>query len=340
MPEPRDQQKTADDRTAGGAVSVVIVNFNTGGLLTRVVERVFAQDEPPLECIIVDNASSDDSVAQLRANIIDPRLRVIEETRNLGFAAGCNRGIVTARGRFVLLLNPDCFLDADALGRLRASLEADTGAAAAGPLILNLDGSEQRGCRREIPTPWQIFCVGLGLHRLMPNHPRFQSFNQDKSALPDRVVPIQSGSGACLLIERDAIEQVGLLDERYFLHFEDLDWCLRAQQSGRTIIFVPHAIARHVGGVSGRNRRLRVEAHKHASLIRFVRRNFARYYPSAFIVLVSMIVYMRWLAVVMRTLLLGQAKQQRGWYNLFVEANEGNPAGDIEIPDTRHGDGS
>ena len=313
-------------------VSVVIVNFNTGKLLSRVVDRVFAQSEPPVQCIVVDNASTDDSVAQLRESCSDPRLEVIEEKRNLGFAAGCNRGIAQVRGGYVLLLNPDCFLDTDALELLRTSLQAEPDAAAAGPLILNLDGTEQRGCRREFPTPWQIFCVGLGLHRLMPNHPRFRSFNLDNAALPEAIVTIQSGSGACLLIKAKAIEQVGLFDERYFLHFEDLDWCLRARQSGRTIIFVPRAITRHVGGFSGRNRLLRVEAHRHASLIRFVRRNFVQFYPSSFIVLVSILVYLRWCTVVMRTLLLGRAKKQRGWYNLFIESNESFPTADETIP--------
>ena len=303
-------------------VSVVIVNFNTGALLAQVVQSVFAQSLAPMECIVVDNASSDDSLAQLRSAVVDERLSILELESNLGFAAGCNRGITASTGSHVLLLNPDCFMDEGALRALLSEFSHDKEVGAVGPLILNMDGSEQRGCRRDIPTPWQIFCVGLGLHRLMPNHPRFRSFNRAGEDVPDEPVQVQSVSGACLLIRRDTLENVGYLDARYFLHFEDLDWCLRAGAAGWKVHFVPDAVAHHVGGVSGRKRRYSVEAHKHASLIRFVRANFASYYPSAFIAFVSVIVYARWLTVVVRMALLGRSQGQKGWYNLFVGSKD------------------
>ncbi|MBO6783780.1 MAG: glycosyltransferase family 2 protein [Alphaproteobacteria bacterium] len=300
----------------------MIVNYNTGALLAQVVQSVFEQTLQPAECIVVDNGSSDTSIPQLREAISDPRLRVIELGTNVGFAAGSNHGISESTGSHVLLLNPDCFLDAGALRALVDEFGADPEIGAVGPLILNMDGSEQRGCRRDIPTPWQIFCVGLGLHLLMPDHPRFRGFNQSGDEVPGAPVQVQSVSGACLLIRRDVLENVGFLDERYFLHFEDLDWCLRAGKAGWTIHFVPGAIAHHVGGVSGRNRPYRVEAHKHASLIRFVRTNFASYYPSAFIAFVSLIVYARWLTVVGRMALLGRSRARKGWYNLFVGSED------------------
>ena len=307
------------DRDDG--VSVVIVNFNTGALLSRVVQSVFAQRSDILECIVVDNASNDDSIASLRNEIDDSRLVVIEMPSNRGFAAGCNRGITESTGNGVLLLNPDCFLGPDCLGELLLELSKDVDAGAAGPLILNMDGTEQRGCRRDIPTPWQIFSVGVGLHRLMPNHPRFRSFNRDGAALPDKTVRTQGASGACILIKRDALERVGLLDERYFLHFEDLDWCMRAGEAGRHVLFVPSAIAHHVGGVSGRNRRFRVEGHKHTSLIRFIRLNFGQYYPSAFIAFVSFVIYARLFAMSLRMLVLGKSRVQHGWQGLFVDGD-------------------
>lgn len=300
-------------------MSVVIVNFNTGGLLRRVVESVFAGSTPVHECIVIDNASRDDSLLALRHAVDDPRLIIQEMDTNLGFAAGCNRGIARSTGTFVLLLNPDCFLEPTCLERLLSELAEDEDAGAAGPLILNMDGSEQRGCRRDIPTPWQIFCVGVGLHRLMSNHPRFRSFNRDGAALPDQTVRTQGASGACILIKRDALERVGLLDERYFLHFEDLDWCMRAGEARRHVLFVPDAVAHHVGGVSGRNRRFRVEAHKHTSLIRFIRLNFGQYYPSAFIAFVSFVIYARLFTLSLRMLVLGRSRTQRGWSGLFVD---------------------
>lgn len=319
---------TMRGRAHDAAVSVVIVNFNTGKLLTDVVEHVLEQGPGVLECIVVDNNSQDTSIAQLREAVTDERLSVLAMETNLGFAAGCNRGIAASTGSHILILNPDCLLEAGTLARLLAAFEEDDEIGAVGPLILNMDGSEQRGCRRDIPTPWQIFCVGIGLHRLMPEHPRFRGFNQIGEALPDEPVQVQSVSGACILITREAIELVGLFDERYFLHFEDLDWCLRAGGAALKILFVPGAVARHVGGVSGRDRPYRVEAHKHTSLIRFLRSNFARYYPSAFITFVSMIVYARWAALVIRMAILGQPRRRKGWYNLFVGSNEETGSGE------------
>lgn len=314
------RQDTRDKiwRDHADRVSVVIVNFNTGQLLTDVVRKVFDQSCPPRECIVVDNGSHDSSIADLRESVQDARLVIREMGTNLGFAAGCNRGMAASAGDYILLLNPDCLLEPDALQVMLDELDSDDEVGAVGPLILNMDGSEQRGCRRDIPTPWQIFCVGIGLHKLMPDHPRFRSFNQIGAELPDEPAQVQSVSGACILIKRETIERVGLFDERYFLHFEDLDWCLRVGRAELQIYFVPQAVAYHVGGVSGRDRPYRVEMHKHTSLIRFVRANFASYYPSAFITFVSLIVYARWLTLVLRMAVFGQARNRMGWYSLFV----------------------
>jgi len=327
---PNTKIQTGDRDTAAAGetlfdVSVVIVNFNAGEFLSDAVASVFAQSAPPVECIVVDNASRDDSIEMLRTRITDPRLKILEQGSNLGFAAGCNRGIAQARGALVLLMNPDCFLQENSLDRMSVALAENEDAGAVGPLILNVDGTEQRGCRRDIPTPWQIFCVGVGLHRLMPNHPRFRSFNQLGSDLPSEVIRVQSVSGACILIRHETIEQVGLLDERYFLHFEDLDWCMRAGESGHEILFQPDAVAHHIGGISSRKFPIRVEAHKHASLIRFVRGNFAQYYPSAFILFVALVVYVRFLAVVAGLMLRGPRHHDRGWPSLFADAGAPKP---------------
>ena len=140
--------------------------------------------------------------------------------------------------------------------------------------------------------------------------------------LPDRTVAVPGVSGACMLVRREAIETIGPLDDRYFMHFEDLDWCLRSSEADRTVLFVPDAVAHHVGGFSSRTRPFRVEAYKHTSLVRFVKKNFTRYYPLGFLALVSWVVYVRWLAVVVRLMVLGRPHQQMGWQALFAEFEE------------------
>ena len=282
-------------------ISVIIVNFNAGDYLRAAVDSVIAQDGIRAEIIIVDNASTDGSIAHLRAGLADTdRFRLIEIDGNIGFARACNVGIQAAQGNTLLLVNPDCRLFPGAVATLRDALDADDGNGMVGPRILNPDGSEQRGARRDIPNPWQIFCVVLQLHRLMPNHPRFRGFNRHGEPLPDKPAEVQAVSGACMMVRRETISAVGTLDGDYFLHFEDLDWCLRINAAGRRIFFVPEAIVEHTQGVCGAKTPFRVEYHKHRSLIRFLQKHFAQFYPSSFMALVALLVMVRFATLVPR----------------------------------------
>jgi len=288
------EAKTATAGIDSATVSAIIVNFNAGDHLRIAVQSLLRQDPPPGEIIVVDNRSRDDSLARLRAAVADTRVRIVALERNTGFASACNEGIRLAARGDVLLMNPDCDMPAGTLKRLVAALDAHPGAGMAGPRTVNPDGSEQRGARREIPTPGRVFARFLGLHRLMPRHPRFRDFNQVDQPLPDRPVAVPAISGSCFLARRVAIDRVGLLDSaRFFMHFEDLDWCLRFTQMGFEVLFVPDAIVRHVGGVSSATRPVRVELYKHVSWVRFLRKHFTAYYPSAFMALVVALVFAR-----------------------------------------------
>ena len=281
-------------------ISIVIVNYNSGAYLAAAAASILRQDHPASELIVVDNRSTDDSLAALRALDVPASLdlRIVEQPRNYGFAHGCNAGIAAVRGSFVLLLNPDCEMRPDALGRLAAALKAHPEAGMAGPRLVNPDGSEQRGGRRDVPNPWQIFCFVMQFHRLMPRHPRFRDFNRLGDPLPKGPTEVQAISGACMLVRRAAIDSIGLLDEeRFFLHFEDLDWCLRFTGAGEKVLFVPDAVVEHIqGGSSGRHP-LRVEFHKHRSLIRFLRKHFTAFYPSSFMAVVAALVAARFCLV-------------------------------------------
>lgn len=162
-----------------------------------------------------------------------------------------------------------------------------------GPRIVNPDGTEQRGARRDIPNPWRIFCASLYLYRLMPEHPRFRNYNRNDEPLPEKPTPMQAISGACMLVRRQAVASVGTLDGDYFLHFEDLDWCLRFTAADWRIVFVPAAVVEHTQGICSRRTPIRVAYAKHRSLVRFLRKHFTRYYPSSFMALVATIVMVR-----------------------------------------------
>lgn len=292
---------------AGGkdtAVSVVIVNYNAGRYLLDTVQSVLAQKRVDLEIVVVDNASTDGSLDPVR-NISDARcrIRIVDVGFNSGFAHGCNLGLKAATGRHILFLNPDCVLSANAVARLNRFLEKNARACMVGPLILGPDGREQAGCRRDIPSPFQVGCVLLGIHKLLPNHPRFRHFNHTERPLPKEATVVQAVSGACMMVRASDLKKYGAFDESYFLHFEDIDLCLRLTQDGRDIYFLPTVEVLHHKGISSQHRPVFVNWHKHRSLIRFFRKNFWEFYPKAVLAGLSAIIYLHFLATVPLALL-------------------------------------
>ncbi|MBI4082300.1 MAG: glycosyltransferase family 2 protein [Candidatus Lambdaproteobacteria bacterium] len=259
-------------------VTVVTVNYNAGAILTEAAKAALGSTAP-VRMVVADNASRDGSLARLRAEFAgDPRLRVVESGRNLGFACGNNRALAWADGEYILLLNPDCVVGPQTIERVLAEMERHPEAGMAGCLIRNPDGSEQAGARRAVPTPWRAVVRTLGLHRWFPDDPRFDDFVLTRQPLPTRTVEVEAISGAFMFIRRRALDQVGLLDEGYFLHCEDLDLCMRFRESGWKILFLPHAEAVHVKGACGLDRPVRVAWHKHRGMVRFYNKFFRRKY--------------------------------------------------------------
>ena len=157
-------------------VSVVVVNYNAGALLSETVRSVLASTVP-VEVFVVDNGSSDDSIKVLRDHIgPDPRLSIIETGRNLGFAKAANIGLRRASADYCLLLNPDCLVQPDTLEKVINSILLDPEVGVAGCLIRNPDGSEQAGGRRSVPTPWRSFVRVLHLDKWLPTNPRWRTF--------------------------------------------------------------------------------------------------------------------------------------------------------------------
>jgi len=267
------------------ACSVVIVNFNAGPHLREAVTSAL---ESPLvmDVIVVDNGSTDGSLTLL------PQVRnlsVIRNGANLGFAAACNIGIEQSSSEFVLLLNPDCRVEGDAIERLIAVLRGRPDAGMAGPLLLNPDGSEQAGGRRIFPTPRHAVVRVLNLQRLSNLFPGlFGDYLLHVTPLPSEPTEVEAISGACMLVRRTALDHVGLLDEGYFMHTEDLDWCMEFFRKGWKIVFVPDARVFHDKGISSRPRQIFVEFHKHKSILRFYRKQFSdRYNVVQFAVLTA-----------------------------------------------------
>lgn len=259
---------------------VIVVNYNAGEFLVGCVQS--ALTEGARHVIVVDNDSCDGSVAHLRSNIPDERLRLIKNGKNLGFAAACNQGAHDSAASTLLFLNPDSVLTPGSLQRMMEVLHSDQAIGMAGGFLCNPDGTEQPGGRRVFPTPRRAFIRAFGLSRLGRWFPSLCSdFLLYQEPLPNHPIAVEAISGACMLVKREALEDVGLWDESYFLHCEDLDWCMRFQQKQWHIVFVPDARVIHSWGACSRSRPFFVEWHKHHGMLRFYRKFFRSQYPSA-----------------------------------------------------------
>lgn len=252
--------------SAPSPITVVTVNYNAGNGLRTLVTELMA--EPQVDCItVVDNASHDGSLDFL-SRISDPRVTLVQNPSNMGFAIACNQGAAMATTDYLLFINPDCHIHDDALASLLHCLELSLDTGMAGPLILNSDGSEQRGCRRYLPNPRRALMRVLGLGRPGADG-HVAGFDLTDTPLPTQPVEMEAISGACMLIRREVFQRLNGWDEGYFLHCEDLDLCMRLKLAGSRILFVPRAVVSHTGGVSSRGRNVFVLWHMHRGMWRY-----------------------------------------------------------------------
>ncbi|MFN2286093.1 MAG: glycosyltransferase family 2 protein [Anaerolineae bacterium] len=226
-------------------LSVIIVNWNVRDLLQRALTSVYASwdNRMGLEVIVVDNASHDDSVAMLRTTF--PDVQVIANTENRGFTGGNNQGLAAATGEYLLLLNPDTEIIADALPRMVDYIRAHPDVGMVGPQLLNPDGSVQSS-RRHFPSLPVLFLESTWLEKLTPRKLLRHYYAQ---AQPDDAIQdVDWITGAAMLARREAFAQVGGMDEGFFMYSEELDWCRRIRDTGWRIVYFPEArIVHHEG---------------------------------------------------------------------------------------------
>jgi len=276
-------------------LSVIIVNYNAGSFLLDTVNTVLDLGTAA-KIIVVDNGSVDHSMDKLdHLAVSQPLLTCIHNKTNVGFAKACNMGIsFTDENDDLLFLNPDCVMNPDALDKMLTCLRSNPQTAMVGPLLMNNNGTEQAGGRRSIPTPWRSFVRVFGLSKLSERYPKlFSDFLLHQQPLPDDIVEVEAISGSCMLVRRAAIRDIGVLDEGYFMHCEDLDWCMRFRRAKWKIMFVPDATVVHYRGVCSESRPLFVEWHKHKGMMRFYRKFFRYQYPGVLMWIVALAVWFR-----------------------------------------------
>lgn len=249
-------------------LSVIIVNWNTRDLLARCLETALAEAGGlTLELIVVDNASSDDSAAMVRARF--PQAQLIANSANVGFARANNQGARCATGRYLLLLNSDAFPEPGALPALAALADAQPRAGLIGAQLRNADGSFQAS-HTPFPTLGREFLILSGLGRLFFG-PHFPSRGPDEARGPQ---PVDYVEGACMLVRPDAYAAVGGLDEGYFMYAEDVDLCHALRRAGWQVWYHPGARLVHLGSASSRTRRPEREGDLYVSRVRFFRRAY------------------------------------------------------------------
>ena len=256
-------------------ISVVMVSYWTGPVLSATIEAVLAPEQRAVvELMVVDNGNPPAVTRELaRRAEEEPLLTLISGHGNVGFARGCNIGARRARGRYLLLLNPDCRLSPGAIPALLAEAETLGDDWMLGCRVLNPDGSDQRGSRRALLTPYTALVETFRLDRLAPGLLRRYRLNCHDSPLPAETSCVPVISGACMMLPAATFHAVGGMDEGYFLHVDDLDLCFRLHRAGIPVYFTPHVEAVHHAG-SSRSSPVQVEWHKMRGFLRYFRVHF------------------------------------------------------------------
>jgi GT2 family glycosyltransferase len=230
-------------------IDIVIVNYNSTDFLLECLESVYeAIGEYPVTVRVQDNASSD-QVYRITERF--PAAILTRNERNLGFAAAVNQALLKSTSPYVVLLNPDAYVQKDFFRDIVRFMDRNPMIGIAGPRILDSDGSVQ-GSARSFPTALtSLFGRSSLLTRLFPNNP-ISSANL-LTKISDGVHPMEVDwvSGACMVVRRKAIDAVGVFDERFFMYWEDADWCRRMRDGGWKVVYFPQAsVVHHIGGSS------------------------------------------------------------------------------------------
>ncbi|MGH9176434.1 MAG: glycosyltransferase family 2 protein, partial [Vicinamibacterales bacterium] len=230
----------------------------------------------------VDNGSNDGSVSRLAERF--PELAVIESTVNLGFAGGNNLAIrsilettrdITNRGdTFVLLINSDVEVESDSVAIATCFLRGHLDVGIVGPKVVLPNGQLDLACRRGFPTPARAFWKLTGLSRRFPTNARFTGYNLTHLD-EDQLTEVDSVTGAFMLVRLAAIDGVGLLDDRFFMYGEDIDWAYRIKERGWRVFYVPRARVRHLKGATTRRQSYRMIVEFYRAMWLFHRKHYA-----------------------------------------------------------------
>ena len=255
-------------------LSILIVNYNAKSLLRRCLASIYQGTRESLfDVCVADNNSRDGSVEMVRSEF--PQVRVVENETNLGFSKANNALIAQTQADYVLLLNPDTLVIGDAIERVMNYMEANPKVGICGCRVLNSDRTLQLACRRSIPTPQVAFYRLTGLSKLFPNSKTMARYNLTYED-PEKTHEVDAVSGAFLMIRRKVIDDIGLLDEQFFMYGEELDWCLRTKRAGWSVVYYPEAKIIHHKGESTKYNSRKAAFEFYRAMYLFHKKHFAK----------------------------------------------------------------
>ena len=236
-------------------LSVVILNYNTKDYtlqcLQSISESSLSDKTQEIEVLLADNGSTDGSVEAIKLQY--PWVKIIENRRNIGFSAGNNRALKQAKGKIILLLNSDTKVFPDTFKEMLEFFATHKQAGAATARLMLPDGALDLACHRGFPTPVNPLAYFLKLEQLFPEFKPVSGYHQTWKNF-NTIHEVDVISGACFFIRKQVLDQVGLLDERYFMYAEDIDWCMRIKKSGWKIYYNPNSKIIHCKKRSGRSK--------------------------------------------------------------------------------------
>lgn len=248
-------------------VTAIVVNWNAGENLIRCVEALIAQKKVTLNVVVVDNASSDESLETLAT--LEGPVEVVQTGENLGFGRGVNRGLAVSKDEYVVVLNPDVVLAPEAISHMVEFLETHPQVGLVGPRLRNAEGEVQASCGLA-PRLGDEICRKFLLHLIFP----LFKFRRRRPSNPEAVGWV---TGACFAARKDMLTAVGGLDDAIFMYYEDVDLGLRLNKAGWHVFYLPGAEGVHIGGESSKQALTRMLVVSEASYAYFINKHLGRF---------------------------------------------------------------
>lgn len=267
-------------------LSVIIVSYNTKDLLKQTIRSVIeTTSKITYEIIVSDNDSTDGSIAMVKDKF--PQVLLIENKANLGFSKGNNIAIKQAKGRYILLLNSDTVVQGDCLEQSVAYMDKHKDIGVLGCKIVLPSGELDHACKRGFPTPEASLYYMLGLDKRFPDKLKYGAYRATYLG-EDELGEVDALMGAFMMLPSEVIDQVGMLDETFFMYGEDLDWCYRIKEAGYKVVYYPKGQIIHYKGASSKKKRGKTIYEFHRAMILFYNKHYRKKYNP----IITLLVYM------------------------------------------------